>query len=184
MAGLLCFFSRAAVGQQFLVVEPAAMLDLLPLSRREVQLLTRISSVKLGPDLLLLPLQCNGKNAFAHLGHLSIIQPVFGLWCKYCRPRHPRWFDYQAIKVDCVLMDYSRHIFFKTRLKTEDVKLPFGVWLVISELSLFYRQLLVQVCNSGLVGGIFVWFWLLGCFVFFFSFSMFSVCHLCLHPET
>lgn len=36
-------------------------------------------------------------------------------------------------------MDYSRHIFIKTRLQTEDVKLLFGGWFIITELSAFSR---------------------------------------------
>lgn len=36
--------------------------------------------------------------------------------------------------MDCILMDYLRHIFFNTRLQIEDVKLLFGSWLMITEL--------------------------------------------------
>lgn len=33
--------------------------------------------------------------------------------------------------VDCILMDYSRHIFINTRLQTEDVKLLF--WELVND---------------------------------------------------
>lgn len=79
------------------------------------------------------------KSASAHLGLLSVNQPESGQWCKYCRPRHPRWFDDESVTVDGILMDSSRHVFIKTRLQSEDVKLLFEGWLTTTELLVFSR---------------------------------------------